>query len=395
MSYLRLAKEENPFLGYRAVRMYPEFHTLVRTQMRALVRASASGQLRVMVPMISRLDEVSWVKQMIAEEQERCAGAPVSPIDAGMQLGAMIEVPSMAFALDHFCRDLDFFSIGTNDLLQYFLAVDRAATGSRRLYEPMTPAFLRLLKKIADDVHAAGRWIGVCGELGGRSRALPLLVGMGFDELSMAAPGIAAAKAGVRIAGRRVVPGRCSARPWRANREREVEELLGDVRRETAPSTGHAGAGHARRGVRHPRGGDQEDRRPAVRHRADGRPARRRGRGVAARKRLLDRVRSWVRDPTLQVQCGNANSLAILRLRQPVEWASLDGQPVSVLILLAIRESDQATEHLKILATLARQVMHEEFRDRLAGTEPVAETVVLDFLLRYLSPAPPKEALNP
>ncbi|MHB1313362.1 MAG: phosphoenolpyruvate--protein phosphotransferase, partial [Gemmatimonadaceae bacterium] len=122
--YLRMPHEENPYLGFRAVRMYREFETMVRTQVRALVRASAFGDLRVMVPMISRLEEAEFMRQMVAEEQARCTrdGHVFAPL---MQVGAMVEVPAMAFQLDHFCQALDFFSIGTNDLLQYFGAVDR------------------------------------------------------------------------------------------------------------------------------------------------------------------------------------------------------------------------------------------------------------------------------
>ena len=391
ISYLRLPTEENPFLGYRAVRMYPEFHTLVRSQMRALVRASAFGQLKVMVPMISRLDEVLWVKGLIAEEQSRCTTSGIA-FDAGMQVGAMIEIPSMAFDLDPFCRELDFFSVGTNDLLQYFLAVDRGSDRIARLYDPMTPAFLRLLKKIADDAHAAGRWIGVCGELGGQARALPLLVGMGFDELSMAAPGIAAAKTDVRslaAASCRELLGQAMA----CTSGTEVETLLTAFDGKptlplVTPDLVMIDAECATREEAIKTIVDQLYVTGRTEHPRDIEAA------VWQRESVYSTAFGHgFAIPHCKSDAVNANSLAILRLRRPVEWASLDGQPVSVLILLAISESDQATEHLKILATLARQVMHEEFRDRLVG-EPDSETLC-SFLLRYLSPSTLPGRTNP
>ena len=361
--YLRLPKEENPFLGFRAVRMYPEFHALVRTQVRALVRASAFGQLKVMVPMISRLDEVAWVKQMIAEEQARCARAGVAH-DPAMLIGAMVEVPSMAFQLDQFCRVLDFFSIGTNDLLQYFLAVDRNSDRVAALYEPMAPAFLRLLKKIVDEIHLAGRWVGVCGELGGLASALPLMVGLGVDELSMAAPGIASAKAEVRALG------------WASCRELLDQavccEASAGVNQLIAAFTGGQPVPLVSPDLM-VFDADCTTREEAIKAIVDqlyitGRTDH--PREVEAAVWQREQVYSTAFGhgfaiPHCKSDAVKANSLVILRLRQPVAWESLDGKPVSVLVLLAIRQSDSATAHLKILATLARQVMHEGFRERI------------------------------
>jgi fructose-specific PTS system IIA-like component len=363
IAYLLLPQEENPFLGFRAVRMYPEFHALVRTQVRALVRASAFGQLKLMVPMISRLDEALWVKQMIAEEQAGCAGAGVA-YDSSMQVGGMVEVPSMAFQLDHFCRELDFFSVGTNDLLQYFLAVDRTSDKIASLYDPMTPAFLRLLKKVVDDIHAAGRWVGVCGELGGQGNALPLLVGLGFDELSMAAPSIAGAKADVRSLDT-VSCQAMLAQALACESGSEVERLLEafDGRQPIPLLSSELVVIDA----------DCATREEAIKTIVDqlyitGRTEHPRDIEAAVWQREAVYSTAFGHGfaiPHCKSDAVKANSLAILRLRRPVAWDSLDGQPVSVVVLLAIRESDQSAVHLKILATLARQVMHEEFRERL------------------------------
>ncbi|HEX4350504.1 MAG TPA: phosphoenolpyruvate--protein phosphotransferase, partial [Verrucomicrobiae bacterium] len=142
--YLNLPEEENPFLGCRAVRIYREFESLFRTQIRALVRASGFGKLRVMIPMIATVDEARWVGQIIADEQKNCATANVK-FDGAMPVGAMIEVPSAVFALEALAQEFDFFSVGSNDLLQYFMAADRMDSRLGALYDPLQPAFLRLL----------------------------------------------------------------------------------------------------------------------------------------------------------------------------------------------------------------------------------------------------------
>ena len=367
IAYLRLPTEENPFLGYRAVRMYPEFHEMTRTQLRALVRASAFGQLKLMVPMISRLDEVRWIRRMIVEEQQACASAGVAH-DPSMQVGAMVEVPAMAFQLDQFCKELDFFSVGTNDLLQYFLAVDRGSERVAGLYEPMAPSFLRLLAKIVGDIHAAGRWVGACGELAGQESALPLLVGLGFDELSMAAPRIAAAKAGVRA----LDSTSCATLLGEAMAcadARDVERLLAEF------------DGRPSKPLVTPElmvlDADYATREEAIKAAVDllyvtGRTEHPRDIESA----VWDRESVYATGfghgfaiPHCKTDAVAANSLAILRLRRPVDWDSLDGQPVSVVVLLAIRESEGADAHLKVLATLARRLMHEDFRRRLEQEE--------------------------
>src|SRR5258706_3180127 len=147
-----------------------------------------------MIPMVATVEEVCWVKKIIAEEQARCAGEGL-PFDAAMQVGTMIEVPAAAFNLEALCRELDFFSIGSNELLQYFMAVDRTNIRLAALYNPLQPAFLRLLKQIVDEAHIHHKWIGLCGEMAGDVRLLPLLAGLGLDQISVAAPAIANLKA--------------------------------------------------------------------------------------------------------------------------------------------------------------------------------------------------------
>jgi multiphosphoryl transfer protein len=367
--YLRVPGEDNPFLGYRAVRLYPEFETIFRRQVRALVRASAFGQLKVMVPMVSRVEEVRWFRSVIAEEQAHAEQDRLA-FDTTMPIGVMVEVPSLAFVIDHLAPDLDFFSLGTNDLLQYFTAVDRANRKIASLYNHFHPGFLRLLKKIVDDSHAAGRWVGMCGELGGDARALPLLVGLGLDEVSMAAPAIARTKAEMAS----LATTECAAileQALACHDTAEVEGLLARaegqrplplIDADLIVTTGSA------------RTKEEAIKEAIDRLYVAGRTDRPRDVEEAVWRREAVYSTGFGHSfaiPHCKTDAVRANSLVLLKLDAAVEWGSVDEKPVSVLILLAIRESDQATAHMKVLASLARKVMHEEFRDELARqTDP-------------------------
>ncbi len=193
LPYLDLPKEMNPFLGFRAVRLCLERQDIFRTQLRALLRASVHGDLRIMFPMIATLGEFREAKALLEEEKSKLVSEGIAVSD-NIQLGIMVEIPSTAVMADQFAKEVDFFSIGTNDLIQYTMAADRMNERVSYLYQPYNPAILRLVKMVIDAAHREGRWAGMCGEMAGDPVAIPLLLGLGLDEFSMSATSILPAR---------------------------------------------------------------------------------------------------------------------------------------------------------------------------------------------------------
>lgn len=189
LSYWDLPEEMNPFLGIRAVRLSLKNKDIFRTQLRALLRASAFGKLGIMFPMIGTLDELHQAKAVLAEEKDKLVKEGVKVGD-DLQVGMMIEVPAAAVLADQFAKEVDFFSIGTNDLIQYTMAADRGNENVSYLYQPYNPSVLRLIKHTIDSAHKAGIWCGMCGEAAGDSTMFPILLSMGLDEYSMSATSI-------------------------------------------------------------------------------------------------------------------------------------------------------------------------------------------------------------
>ncbi|WP_438444418.1 phosphoenolpyruvate--protein phosphotransferase [Gorillibacterium sp. sgz5001074] len=193
LPYLELPKEMNPFLGYRAVRLCLDRQDIFRTQLRALLRASVYGELRIMFPMIATLDEFRQSKALLLEERAKLQAEGIEVAES-IQLGIMVEIPSTAVLADQFAKEVDFFSIGTNDLIQYTMAADRMNERVSYLYQPYNPSILRLVKMVIDAAHKEGRWVGMCGEMAGDRNAIPILVGLGLDEFSMSASSILPAR---------------------------------------------------------------------------------------------------------------------------------------------------------------------------------------------------------
>jgi fructose-specific PTS system IIA-like component len=357
-AYLNLPVEANPFLGYRGARLYGQFGELLKSQLRAIFRAAADGPVRIMAPMIACPEEMRAFRGMVEEIRANFPGAEVL-------IGMMIEVPSAAFALGEFAREADFFSLGTNDLLQYFFAVDRDNARVASISSAFEPSFLRFLRHIVEAAHRHGRPVGLCGELAERAEALPALLGLELDSLSLAAARIPAMKAEL------------ATLDFAGCRE-GLDELLGQGDRAAVE-----------RRLRELRRGDalkpllaleliEADSSGATKHEvikeltgllaAGGRV----GDATAVEEAIWMREEAYSTGfgygfavPHCQSAQVEANSIAVVRLREPVEWGALDGQPVRIAILIALRAEDRDREHMRIFAKLSRLVMNEEFRARL------------------------------
>jgi len=189
LPYLPLQEEMNPFLGHRAIRLCLDQQELFRTQLRALLRASVYGNLKIMFPMIATIQEFRAAKAILLEEKEKLIAGGIA-VGSSIEVGMMVEIPSTAVMADIFAKEVDFFSIGTNDLIQYTMAADRMNEKVSYLYQPYNPAILRLIQMVIKAAHQEKKWVGMCGEMAGDEHAVPLLLGLGLDEFSMSATSI-------------------------------------------------------------------------------------------------------------------------------------------------------------------------------------------------------------
>ncbi|MGU3413409.1 phosphoenolpyruvate--protein phosphotransferase [Enterobacteriaceae bacterium C34A] len=380
LNYLNIPQEENPFLGYRAVRIYPEFAGLFRTQLRAILRAGAQGNAQLMIPMVHSLDQILWVKSQLREVKAELQAEGLRYADS-LPLGIMVEVPSVCYIIDHFCDEVDFFSIGSNDMTQYLYAVDRNNPRVSPLYNPITPSFLRMLSQIVTVAHRHGKWVGICGELGGESRYLPLMLGLGLDELSMSGPRIPAIKSLLRQlnsdACRELADKACECRS-----AEEIETLL----REFTPL---------------------EEARPLL-----------------ALENILFTDKPYRKEQIIQLLCGNLavngrtehpleleediwqreeivttgvgfgvaiphtksawirhSSISIARLPALTDWQSEMGE-VELVIMLTLGEQE-GINHVKVFSQLARKLVNKAFRQSLMEAEDAQ--AILDLLNRELT----------
>ncbi|MDW4387995.1 phosphoenolpyruvate--protein phosphotransferase [Staphylococcus saprophyticus] len=193
LPYLNLPEEMNPFLGYRAIRLCLDQPDIFRPQLRALLRASAFGKLNIMFPMVATIQEFRDAKALLLEEKDNLTNEGIEVSD-DIELGIMVEIPSTAALADVFAKEVDFFSIGTNDLIQYTMAADRMSERVSYLYQPYNPSILRLVKQVIEASHKEGKWTGMCGEMAGDEIAIPLLLGLGLDEFSMSATSVLKAR---------------------------------------------------------------------------------------------------------------------------------------------------------------------------------------------------------
>ncbi len=360
--YLNIPQEENPFLGYRAVRIYPEFAGLFRTQLRAILRAAVFGHAQLMIPMVHSLDQILWVKSELKKAIAELKGERLRHAQ-GIPLGIMVEVPSVCYIIDHFCDEVDFFSIGSNDMTQYLYAVDRNNPRVSPLYNPITPSFLRMLRQIIHVAHERGKWVGICGELGGESRYLPLLLGLGLDELSMSSPRIPAVKSQLRHldsqACRALANQACECRS-----AQEIEALLNQFtpEKEVRPLLalenifvgeplsnkeqviqflcGNLGVNGR---TEHPFELEED---------------------VWQREEIVTTAVGFgVAIPHTKSQWIRHSSISIARLAQPVDWQSEMGDVELVIMLTP--GADEGINHVKVFSQLARKLVNKNFRQSL------------------------------
>lgn len=365
VDYLNIPAENNPFLGYRAVRIYEEFLEIFKTQMRAIMRASAHGDIKVMVPMISSLEEILWVKDIMAELRQELRKEELNFAER-IPLGIMVEVPSVMFIIDQFCEEIDFFSIGSNDLTQYLMAVDRDNAKVVKNYDSLNPAFLRALDYIVSQVHHHGKFVGLCGELGAKGSVLPLLVGLGLDEISMSAPNIPATKERLE----RLDTRECRQllnKAMQCRTSQEVEHLLAQFRM------------------------DQSDA-PLVtkdcitldndlRSKDEVIKTLTGNLYLAGRCRYPDKLADdlWAREDVFSTGLGfgfaiphtksehiEQSTVSVSRLANPIAWGD---EEASFIIMLTLNKHAAGNQHMKIFSKLARKIMHADFREALMSAE--------------------------
>ncbi len=375
--WLPLPPEENPFLGYRAVRIYDEFPELINAQLRAMLRAGAHGPVHIMFPMISSVEEVRKLKEQLS----LCANVLEErhvPHGVGLPVGIMVEIPSAVLQMRALCNEVDFFSVGSNDLTQYLLAIDRGNAKVRHLASDFHPALWNSFRLVIEEAHKKKKWVGICGELAGNERALPLLLGIGFNEISVGPSAIPRLKNLLR----RYRKADCDAMvrsTLESATSGNVETLLdrfviqpglmGVIDRDLVVLTSEAESkGEIIRELL----GRMED-------------AGRIMDGDAVEEAIWQREDTFSTGMEFGIALPHCKSpyvlmpsIAVARLQNPVSWTNGD-EPVSLVILIAIPERSAADTHLKIIAALARRLMHDEFRNTLMharSQEAIVESVL-------------------
>ncbi|GAL29400.1 phosphoenolpyruvate-protein phosphotransferase of PTS system [Vibrio variabilis] len=369
VDYLNIPKENNPFLGYRAVRIYEEFIELFKTQLRAILRASAHGPLKIMIPMISSMEEILWVKDILAEVRQDLRKEQV-PFDEKIPLGIMMEVPSVAFIIDQCCEEVDFFSIGSNDLTQYLMAVDRDNAKVTKHYNSLNPAFLRTLDHVVSEVHRHGKWVGLCGELGAKGSVLPLLVGLGLDEISMSAPSIAATKERISNLDSRECR-QLLNKAMQCRTPLEVEHLLAQFRmaQTEAPLISEDCIKLDL---------DLRSKEEVIKTLSD-------NLFLTGRCRYPNKLADdlWAREDVFSTGLGfgfaiphtksehiEQSAVSVCRLAKPIQWGDEEAQFV---IMLTLNKHAAGDQHMKIFSKLARKIMHADFRDALFNAKSSSE----------------------
>lgn len=361
--YMEMPQEENPFLGWRGIRLYPAFMDIVRSQMRALLRASAAGPLHIMAPMVTTLEEVKWLREQFQKTE---ADLHEEGYPTGVwSLGIMAEVPSVLYLLTKAAAYIDFVSVGSNDLTQYFLACDRGNTQVRHLYNYFDPAFLQLLREMTAQANRAGIDISLCGEMGGDTVALPLLLGMGLRHISMSVSRIAPLKA--RLATSTLAA--CEEVLCQAL-ECESAQAVAEQLQSQVADTSKPVFDPALILLNYTVVSKAE----AIKVITDNLEIEQRTLSGAEVETAI-----WQREEIFSTALGFAialphckssavtsSSVSVMRLTEPLAWS--DDVDVSLVIMLTVSEQEKG-DHMKIFSRLARKLMHADFRQQLMDSK--------------------------
>jgi len=386
--YLHIPAEENPFLGLRGVRLHQRHPDLHLAQLRAIIRAahkSARGLVRIMAPMVATPGEAKWFRAQVrhAERDLRERGIAIA---AEIPVGVMIEVPGAAMDIDRIAEHVEFFSLGTNDLCQYWMAADRGNRAVAPLTSPLHPSFLRMLRTTVDRTRAKGKWIGVCGEMASEVANLPIMIGLGVDEISAASASVLDLKSRVHAAD----ASRCRALLDAACACAEPPEVATLLRGASWRATEPAESPLIDRACIS-MACDAATKEEAIKDAID----------LLFVSGRTDRPRDveeavWAREETYSTGLGfgigvphcksdavSTPTLGVLKLESAIEWGSMDAQPVRLVLLLAVPAAEDAgggtAGHMQVFAKLARKLMHEEFREQLFA---VADATTMEATLR-------------
>ncbi|PSU36368.1 phosphoenolpyruvate--protein phosphotransferase [Photobacterium lutimaris] len=366
LPYLELPEEENPFLGYRAVRMYPQYQSMVESQIRALLRASCHGVVNIMIPMIACVEEVQWINQLCKQCEDQLHAEGVST--GQWRLGIMVEVPSARYMIEKVADMIDFISVGSNDLTQYFMACDRGNRKVSALYDSLHPGFIAFLHDIAKVAKKSGVELGICGEMASDRRALPLLLAMGFDEISLSSPNIVQRRADLAAlefaSCRGLLEKVCALATveqvkaqidqfWQQQISPEIldEQLVIEC--------------------------DALDKAGVIKQLTDNLEVQGRTDSAGSVEQAI-----WEREAIFATSLGfgvavphcksdavSHNSISIAHLAKPIVWNEADGETVSTVIMLTISSHDKEGTHMSIFSKLARKLMHRDFREALMQSE--------------------------
>ena len=365
VGYLSVDNEENPFLGFRAVRTYPQYRDLFSTQLKAILSASTSGKAKIMLPMISRVEELIWCREVLESVKQEMRHEGLA-FDEQTALGIMLEVPSVLFSMAEMAEHADFFSVGSNDLTQYFFAADRGNAQVKTLYDSCTPPFLRALQFAVKEAHRAGKPVGLCGELAADETILPLLIGIGFDELSMNCTAIP----GIKHALGQLSAGDCRSLTQNLLQNHNAQQFKAALQNSSVSA--------AQKPLLSPEmvlwGIDAADKNEAIKMMVDNLWLQQR---TNTRDRLCSDI--WAREvpfptvvgsgfaiPHAQTDAVRDSSVSIATLRQPIAWG---GVMVDTLFMLTISKSAQDNEHMKYFSSLARMLMNDEFVSQIKAAK--------------------------